>query len=119
VPLGHAPRRPAVALVPGRLVRSEGLQHLRQEARPPLQRRLPARKVVGVDDGRPAERGRKAGGERALPAVSSPNGLKRSKLGSVRGFGIRKARSRVTPPIGSGFHSVLTSKYRVAVATEG
>ena len=52
-------------------------------------------------------------------AASGPNGLKLLKSGSVRGFGRRKARSRVGDAVGSGFHPVFTSKYLAAVATEG
>jgi hypothetical protein len=40
------------------------------------------------------------------------------KLGSVRGFGSRKALSRVGDAMGSGSHPVFTSKYLAAVATE-
>lgn len=55
----------------------------------------------------------------AQGAVSKPNGLKLSKLGSVRSFGSRNARSRVGANIGSVCHPVFASKYRTAVATEG
>src|SRR5215472_2951009 len=53
------------------------------------------------------------------PVAARPKGLKSLKLGSVRGFGSRKARSRVGHGIGSGLHPVFTSKYLAAVATEG
>ena len=53
------------------------------------------------------------------PVGAKPKGLKSLKVGSVRGFGSRKARSRVGHGTGSGLHPVFTSKYLAAVATEG
>lgn len=47
-----------------------------------------------------------------------PNGSKSSKFESNRGFGSRKAHSRVWPSISRRCHPVSSSKYLTAVATD-
>src|SRR5579875_2878543 len=55
-PLPRYPQLPVVALVPSASTGGQRLEHLLNDARPPLQRVLPTGEIVGVDDRRVPER---------------------------------------------------------------
>jgi hypothetical protein len=87
-PLPELPRFPVIALIPGRLVRRQGLEDLLDQARPPVKRIIPAGKVVGRDYRRVSQGGRKAGRQRAFAGAAWPvNG------NDARDHPVRRCRS--------------------------